>query len=89
MLKLSLREGEYITIGDNIKVAYVGSNGKNGRFLIDAPRELNIVRSKLEVREDTEKKSYYPDPEISAEAQKEIRRIIWNERQKKVKKQAD
>ncbi len=88
MLKLSLREGEYITIGDNIKVAYVGSNGKNGRFLIDAPRELNIVRSKVEVNEE-KKKSYYPDPEISAEAQKEIRRIIWNERQKKAKKQAD
>ena len=88
MLKLSLREGEYITIGDNIKVAYVGSNGKNGRFLIDAPRELNIVRSKVEVNEE-KKKSYYPDPETSAEAQKEIRRIIWNERQKKAKKQAD
>jgi carbon storage regulator len=90
LLKLSLKEGEYMTIGENIKVVYVGSNGKNGRFLIDAPRELNIARSKNEVSEETEKKTYYPDPEISAEAQKEIQRIIWKEKQKKTdKKQAD
>ncbi len=89
MLKLSLKEGEYMNIGDNIRVVYVGSNGRNGRFLIDAPRELNIVRSKVEVNEE-KKKTYYPDPEISEEAQKEIQRIIWKEKQKKAKeKQAD
>ena len=90
MLKLSLKEGEYLNIGDNIRVVYVGSNGKNGRFLIDAPRELNIVRSKIEANEERKRNNYYPDPEISEQAQKEIQRIIWKEKQKKAgNKQAD
>ena len=42
MLKLSLKEGEYVNIGDNIRVVYAGGSGKNGRLMIDAPREMNI-----------------------------------------------
>ena len=42
MLKLTLREGEYVNIGDNIRVVYAGGSGKNGRLMIDAPREMNI-----------------------------------------------
>ena len=45
MLKLTLREGEYVNIGDNIRVVYAGGSGKNGRLMIDAPREMNISRS--------------------------------------------
>ena len=45
MLKLSLKEGEYVNIGDNIRVVYAGGSGKNGRLMIDAPREMNISRS--------------------------------------------
>ena len=55
MLKLSLKEGEYVNIGDNIP--------------------------NPEKRKDT----YYPEPKISEEAQHEIKKIIWNERQKKAK----
>ena len=29
MLKLSLKEGEYVNIGDNIRVVYAGGSGKN------------------------------------------------------------
>ena len=46
MLKLSLKEGEYVNIGDNIRVVYAGGSGKNGRLMIDAPREMNISISK-------------------------------------------
>ncbi len=83
MLKLSLKEGEYVNIGDDIRVVFVGGNGKHGRLLIDAPRELNISRSNNAVNPEKRKDTYYPEPEISEEAQKEIQRIIWNERQKK------
>ena len=47
MLKLSLKEGEYVNIGDNIRVVYAGGSGKNGRLMIDAPREMNISRSSM------------------------------------------
>lgn len=83
MLKLSLKEGQYVNIGDNIRVVYVGGNGKHGRLMIDAPKEISISRSNNDPNPQRRKETYYPEPEISAEAQKEIQRIIWNERQKK------
>ena len=45
MLKLSLKQGQYVNIGDNIRVVYVGGSGNHARLLIDAPRELNIAKS--------------------------------------------
>ena len=40
MLKLSLKQGQYVNIGDNIRVVYVGGSGNHARLLIDAPREI-------------------------------------------------
>ena len=50
MLKLSLKQGQYVNIGDNIRVVYVGGSGNHARLLIDAPRELNIARSTTKER---------------------------------------
>ena len=56
MLKLSLKQGQYVNIGDNIRVVYVGGSGNHARLLIDAPRELNIARSTTEeIRHEREK----------------------------------
>lgn len=85
MLKLTLREGEYVNIGDNIRVVYAGGSGKNGRLMIDAPREMNISRSNNDPNPEKRKDTYYPEPRISEKAQHEIKKIIWNERQKKAK----
>lgn len=51
MLKLSLKEGEYVNIGDNIRVVYAGGSGKKGRLMIDAPREMKA--SNVSVMLDT------------------------------------
>lgn len=85
MLKLTLREGEYVNIGDNIRVVYAGGSGKNGRLMIDVPRDMNISRSNNDPNPEKRKDTYYPEPRISEEAQHEIKKIIWNERQKKAK----
>lgn len=85
MLKLSLKEGEYVNIG----VVYAGGSGKNGRLMIDAPREMNISRSNNDPNPEKRKDTYYPEPKISEEAQHEIKKIIWNERQKKAKSETD
>lgn len=37
MLKLSLKQGQYVNIGDDIRVVYVGGSGNHARLLIDAP----------------------------------------------------
>lgn len=82
MLKLSLKEGQYINIGKDIRIVYIGGNGKHGRLLIDAPRDMKIFRSNNEPDPQRRKESYYPEPELSPEAQKEIQRIIWKDKQK-------
>lgn len=82
MLKLSLKQGQYLNIGDNIRVVYLGGTGTHGRFMIDAPKEVNIVRSNAERNPERNKDTYYPEAGISKEAQSEIRRIIRNERRK-------
>ncbi|OLA61946.1 MAG: carbon storage regulator [Roseburia sp. CAG:18_43_25] len=85
MLKLSLKQGQYVNIGDNIRVVYVGGSGNHARLLIDAPRELNIARSTTEENPARKRETYYAEPGISREAQ-----ILWNERMKaEAKKDAE
>ena len=40
MLKLSLKEGQYVNIGDDIRIVFAGGTGKHCRLLIEAPKEL-------------------------------------------------
>lgn len=82
MLKLSLKQGQYINIGDNIRVVYVGGSGGHGRLMIDAPKDIPIVRSNIEENPERRRETYYPEEKISAEAQKKIQRILWEERHK-------
>ena len=56
MLKLSLKPGEYIDIGENIRVVFSGGSANNIHLLVDAPREYNIVRSNSMKQKD--KKEY-------------------------------
>lgn len=46
MLALTIREGEYVTIGNDI-VVQVLKTGDTFRIAIDAPRSLKIERSKV------------------------------------------
>ena len=50
MLKLTIKPGEFINIGEDIRGVYSGGSEGNIHLLIDAPRELNIVRSKVLAR---------------------------------------
>lgn len=75
MLKISLKEGQYVNIGDDIRVVYVGRSGSNGKLMIEAPKELRISRS-------VDGKKYYADPKLSIEAQNEIKQILKRERLK-------
>ena len=48
MLVVTLREGDYVMIGDNIKVHYNRPNGKDQLAIgIEAPKEVEIIRGKL------------------------------------------
>ena len=77
VLKLTIKPGEFINIGDDV---------------IDAPRELNIVRSKVLARNsanssDSDKKTsrfispYYAEQGLSPETLNKIRRLIKEDKQ--------
>ena len=93
MLKLTIKPGEYINIGDDVRVIYSGGSEGNIHLLIDAPRELNIVRSKVLARNtaNSDKKesryisTYYAERGLSPETLSKIRRLIRED--KKMNKQ--
>ena len=45
MLKLTIKPGEYINIGEDIRIVFSGGSANNMHILVDAPREMDIVRS--------------------------------------------
>ena len=47
MLRLTVSPEEYLMINDNIKIVFLGGTKNHLRIMIDAPREVNIVRSTI------------------------------------------
>lgn len=45
MLRLTVRPEEYLLINENIKIVFLGGSKNNLRIMVDAPREVHIVRS--------------------------------------------
>ena len=45
MLKLTLHPGDFIDIGEDIRVVFSGGSANNIHLLVDAPREMNIARN--------------------------------------------
>ena len=46
MLRMSVKNGEYVMLGDDVKIVFLGGGGGQTRIMIDAPKEVNIVRSR-------------------------------------------
>lgn len=77
MLKLTLKPGEFINIGNDIKVIFSGGSSNNIHLLIDAPREMNIARSNAGGKKSS---PYYKERDISEDAKREIREILKREK---------
>lgn len=80
MLKLTLKPGDFIDIGNDIKVVFSGGSANNIHLLVDAPRELNIARNTAGKK--TKESPYYRESGISAEAQREITSILMREKKR-------
>lgn len=62
MLKLSMRSGEYLMLGEDVKVIFTGGTGNNLHIMVDAPKEVPVVRNRAaEKRGRAEKINYYRD----------------------------
>lgn len=74
MLKLSLSTEEYLMLGEDIKIVFLGGSNHHMKIMIDAPKEVNIVRSKVlekynpEIKENAT--TYYAEPNLPKRYQK-------------------
>jgi len=88
MLHVSLKKGDYVMIGDEIKVGYSQNDGKMVViFGIDAPRDLKITRSKV-YEENLANLAQAGDKEAiekleQVQQENETRRKIFNKRMSK------
>ena len=82
MLRMSVKNGEYIMVGDDVKIVFLGSSGGQNRIMIDAPKEVNIARSRaIEKRiEDPELRAkmpkYHMEPEHPEKYKKKSKVVI-------------
>lgn len=87
MLRMSVKNGEFIMVGDDVKIIFLGAGAGQTRIMVDAPKEVNIVRSRaIEKRiEDPELLAkipkYYVEQEHPEKYKKKSKVIIVNNRE--------
>lgn len=64
MLRMTVNTEEYIQIGDDIRIVFLGGSRNHTRVMLDVPKEINVVRSRAlenhaKTPEDREKISHY------------------------------
>lgn len=46
MLRLTMGTEDYLMIGEDVKIVFLGGSKNHLRIMIDAPKEVGVVRSK-------------------------------------------
>lgn len=46
MLRLSVNKNEYLMVGQNVRITFLGGNENAVKLMIDAPKEINVARGK-------------------------------------------
>lgn len=70
MLRLTVSTEEYLMIGDDIKIVFLGGSKNHTRVMLDIPKEVSVVRSKVieaNTTDPNEKENlahYYAVPEL-------------------------
>lgn len=47
MLRLTVSAEDYLMIGEDVKIVFLGGSKNHLRIMVDAPKEYNVVRSKV------------------------------------------
>jgi len=55
MLRLSVTKNEYLMVGENVKITFIGGNDRTLKLMIDAPKEINVARGKAIEKRAAEK----------------------------------
>lgn len=87
MLRLTVSTEEYLMINDDIKIVFLGGTKNHLRIMVDAPKDVNIVRSTVLENKITDPKErakmpkYYAEPDTDPKyLKKKNRRIIITHR---------
>lgn len=83
MLRLTVSTEEYLQIGDDVKIVFLGGSKNHLRIMVDAPKELNVVRSKVienNAKSEEERANlphFYAEPDNSQKYRK--KKIMLND----------
>lgn len=87
MLRMTVNTEEYIQIGDDIRIVFLGGSRNHTKVMLDVPKEINVVRSRAlenhaRTVEDREKiAQYHAAPELEERYRK--KKIAVNDSAKK------
>lgn len=82
MLRLTVSTEEYLMIGDNVKIVFLGGSKNHLRIMVDAPKNVEVVRSKVLENKITDPKlkaklpKYYAEPDLPERFRKPRKVII-------------
>jgi len=80
---MTVNTEEYIQIGDDIRIVFLGGSRNHTRVMLDVPKEINVVRSRAlenhaRTPEDWEKIAHYHAvPELDEKFRK--KKIVVND----------
>ena len=89
MLRLTVSTEEYLMIGDDVKIVFLGGSRNHLRIMVDAPKEIDVVRSKVIENKITDEEikdtlpKYYAEPELPERFRKPKNIVISNGTKKK------
>lgn len=70
MLRLTVSTEEYLMINEDIKIIFLGGTKHHLRIMIDAPKNVNVVRSTVLERKVTDPQERAKLPRYYAEKEK-------------------
>lgn len=83
MLRLTVSTEEYLMIGDNVKIVFLGGTKNHLKIMVDAPKDVNVVRSTVmenKIKDPVERAKlpvYHAEPEVPEKYRKKKRPNIY------------
>ncbi|MBP3474782.1 MAG: carbon storage regulator [Lachnospiraceae bacterium] len=80
MLRLTVSTEEYLQIGEDIKIIFLGGSKNHLRVMVDAPKNVNVARSKVienQAKSEEERANlphYYAVPDLPEKYRKKRHR---------------
>lgn len=89
MLRMTVNTEEYLQIGDDIRIVFLGGSRNHTRVMLDIPKEVSVVRSKVleknigTLEEQKKIHHYFAEPELPEKYRKRKKKMsISNETEK-------